>query len=220
MPQLLGRLSELAMPLEAQRFQELAERIKSASQAHHWHDESAVLKSLQAALRKALGSPVTVGIKGSLSKGTQTHSSDIDVLVNTHDLPISHKEKQEVVKHLCDLPMIHQSHITLKRLAIGCIIHGTNVDLVFSSTAEYGDLPVDLEPCTPHTRVHMRALCMPATHRQLLTICRALHIVRHRLPRQPGRPECRAYAQGGDLKFGGLRPAREAAIVRARDISA
>ena len=150
---MLGRLSALVTSNEAVLFQKFAGLIKDANQSHHWLDESQVLRVLERELCRALGSRVTVSIKGSMSKGTETNNSDVDILIDTHGHQVSLEEKRAVVEHLRKTStaylMMHPSHIELKRLAIGCIIQGRNVDLVFSSTAEYGDLPVDLEPRKP-----------------------------------------------------------------------
>jgi tetratricopeptide (TPR) repeat protein/uncharacterized membrane protein YgcG/predicted nucleotidyltransferase len=84
---------------------------------------------------------ITVSVKGSVEKGTNTSDSDIDVFIDTHGLRVSRQEKKRIVEVLRTADGFHQSHVKLKKLAIGCVVFNTEVDLVFSDTEEYGQLP-------------------------------------------------------------------------------
>jgi hypothetical protein len=84
---------------------------------------------------------ITVSVKGSVEKGTNTSDSDIDVFIDTHGLRVSRQEKERIVEVLRTADGFHQSHVKLKKLAIGCVVFNMEVDLVFSDTEEYGQLP-------------------------------------------------------------------------------
>jgi len=72
---------------------------------------------------------------------TNTSDSDIDVFIDTHGLRVSRQEKERIVEVLRTADGFHQSHVKLKKLAIGCVVSNMEVDLVFSDTEEYGQLP-------------------------------------------------------------------------------
>lgn len=82
---------------------------------------------------------IIVRVKGSVEKDTHAWDSDVDVFIDTHGRSVSRQEKE--VELLQKSDGFHQSHVKLKKLVIGCIVHNVEVDLVFSDTKEYGQLP-------------------------------------------------------------------------------
>jgi hypothetical protein len=145
----MDRLSSLLNEREATVFRQLAERIRSRSD-----NRSAGLSTgardliapLERELKAALGwQNIQVSMKGSMCKGTQTHMSDFDFVVDTSGQCVGMHEKRAVVEHLRSAELFHRSHVKLKRLAIQCVVQGSEVDIIFLSTDEYGQLPVDLE---------------------------------------------------------------------------
>jgi hypothetical protein len=84
---------------------------------------------------------ITVSVRGSVEKGTNTSESDNYVFIDTHGLRVSRQEKERVVEVLRTADGFHQSHVKLKKLASGCDVFNMQVDLGFSDTEEYGQLP-------------------------------------------------------------------------------
>ena len=140
------RLSDLVSEREVGPFNELAVKMKG-SVMNHLTNEGKVLAAISTALCEVLReTSVDVHVKGSAAKGTQTTASDIDIVVDLGSRrTVSRAEKKAVVDHLRRQPLFHQSHVALKKLAIGCTISGMDVDLVFAQTAEYGQLPGSLD---------------------------------------------------------------------------
>ena len=111
-------------------------RFKFVNLSDGWR--SHLTKTLQHALQHQ---HITVSVKGSVEKGTDTWDSDVDVFIDTHGRLVSRQEKQQIVELLRTTDGFHHSHVELKKLAIGCVVDNMEVDLVFSDTAEYGRLP-------------------------------------------------------------------------------
>jgi tetratricopeptide (TPR) repeat protein len=142
------RLSSLVNPSEASVFAEFAEIVRQRSAALtrlSWvreGGENTVLKQIEAALQEALNDmSISACIKGSTMKGTETNLSDLDIVVDTPRRTVTRADKLAVVEKLRKHPLFHKSHVVLKKLAIGCIIHNVEIDLVFACTKEYGELP-------------------------------------------------------------------------------
>lgn len=102
-------------------------------------------KTLQQVLKHE---ELTLSVKGSMEKGTNTYDINLDVLIDTHDRAVSLKDKQDVVQHLCtEVGWFHKSHVKLKKLTIGCVVADSEVDLVFSNRAEYGQVQGNFAQC-------------------------------------------------------------------------
>ena len=94
------RLSSLLLPEEARVFDVLSDSI-SKMQPHTilWNDDRPVIKELEATLRALMqDDTLTLHVKGSQAKGTQTNLSDIDIIIDTPGRCVSRSEKQEVRK--------------------------------------------------------------------------------------------------------------------------
>ena len=145
----MDRLSSLLNVREAAVFRQLAERIRSRSDnraAGLSTGARDLVAPLERELKAALGwQNIHVSMKGSMCKGTQTHMSDFDFVVDTPGQCVGMQEKLAVAEHLRNAELFHRSHVKLKRLAIQCVVLGSEVDIVFLSTDEYGQLPVNLE---------------------------------------------------------------------------
>lgn len=131
------RLSSLIKPHEADVFRELATRLRgsNALRSPTCVSDSQLLDIIEKAVRDALGyTDVRVQFKGSKAKGTETRSSDIDIDIETPGRCVERADKQVFADHLRKLPPFHKSHVILKRLAIGCIVGGAEVDLVFAQS--------------------------------------------------------------------------------------
>jgi predicted nucleotidyltransferase len=123
-------------------FSQFSERVQRQSYSTGVFDDE-VLERLAKIIRDCLQhSEVRLEVKGSIAKGTQTRHSDVDIIIDTPGRDVSRADKERVVERLKKSPpLFHRSHVHLKRHAISCILLGTDVDLVFSSTVEYGQLP-------------------------------------------------------------------------------
>jgi hypothetical protein len=135
------RLSSLVVSREAEVFLSFAEHVATMASALFFTDKE--VSEIEKALRGALDDDgVSVSLKGSAAKSTQSTGSDIDIVVLTPGRKISREDKLAVVDSLSQHPLFHRSHVALKKLAIGCTVRGQEVDLVFHDTVEFGQLPV------------------------------------------------------------------------------
>ena len=134
-------LATLVQPREAELFQELA--TTAASSASDVLDDAALMTSIREAIREAIGGDVVLQVKGSIMKGTQTRSSDLDIIVDTPGRRVSRSDKESVVESLKRSKRFHESHVKLKTLAIQCVplMHTQEIELIFSNTLEFGQLP-------------------------------------------------------------------------------
>ena len=101
------RVADLLHSQECALFQEYADAVGNAGmQTISLHRHAGVLAEVKAAVAKALGVPpdtVKIDIAGSLQKGTQTRSSDTDLVVRLDDRPVTKEDKLAIVTVLSEL---------------------------------------------------------------------------------------------------------------------
>ena len=138
------RLAVLLHELEARLFSKFAEILRETAEAFQGQAmPTATLEAIRAILQEVLDdAQLSITVKGSAAKGTQSRTSDIDLLIET-SRPVSVEDKERVVERMRNSSLINRSHVHLKRLAITCVMgeSPTEVDLVFASTVEHGELP-------------------------------------------------------------------------------
>ena len=131
-----GLVSSMLSLTEANVFRRYAEtigRLGSGQKFTTAAGQRSFLDKVENALRLALDDQaVTVTLKGGYGKGTQTPTSDMDIVISTPGRKISRDDKKELVEKLKEMPGFHRSHVKLKRLAIMCIFESTEIDLVRS----------------------------------------------------------------------------------------
>ena len=132
-------LDALVRPAETRLFREFADSLVSPFS----FDESLLLP-LRETLAKVLDCKIFLHLRGSSQKGTAVRGSDVDILVESPGYAVSNDDKERVAVALRELPQLHRSHVRVKTLAINLIASGTQVDLVFAHTLEYGSLPTDV----------------------------------------------------------------------------
>ena len=129
-------LAALVTKEEAVTFQQFAELSKFGN-AFKLRAEDRVLKTIQETVRKALAiNDVTVSIKGSCAAGTNSAFSDVDIDIATPGRKITLQDKRTFMTELQRTGLVHEKHVSLKRVAIGCSIQGIDVDLVFAQSLE------------------------------------------------------------------------------------
>jgi predicted nucleotidyltransferase len=77
---------------------------------------------------------------GSKMKGTDHTGSDIDIIVRTGRIAVSHEQKNMIAEELKKASGFHREHVQVKCLAIGCMLDGKSVDIVVGNSEEYGEI--------------------------------------------------------------------------------
>ncbi len=134
----MSTLSSLVLAEEAAHFEHFADAMGGdvGVVGRTRAPDSAFSENILAALRHALDDErVTIDVKGSLMKGTQTMTSDIDIVITTPGRQVSRDDKKMVAEKLRHWPGFHQSHVKLKRLAITCVMMGTEVSVALPQTS-------------------------------------------------------------------------------------
>eukprot|EP00242_Pyramimonas_sp_CCMP2087_P012941 CAMPEP_0198205558 /NCGR_PEP_ID=MMETSP1445-20131203/9101_1 /TAXON_ID=36898 /ORGANISM="Pyramimonas sp., Strain CCMP2087" /LENGTH=950 /DNA_ID=CAMNT_0043877909 /DNA_START=368 /DNA_END=3216 /DNA_ORIENTATION=+ len=138
-------LASLVKPREAALFEELACAVADLSSDAHQaqRDNEPLMESIRSAITEAIKSEVKLQLAGSIKKGTYTRSSDLDIVVDTPGRCVSQADKAAVVQSLKRCPEFHEKQVKLKTLAIQCAAIGKlqEIELIFSSTLEFGKLP-------------------------------------------------------------------------------
>ena len=112
-------LAALVQPREAELFQEMAQQLSAGgftrfSETRDKH--SGVLEVVRATLFEVLNTEaVELDICGSIQKGTQTHGSDVDIVIRTRERRVSRADKEAVAAKLRERPPFHRRHVHVGR---------------------------------------------------------------------------------------------------------
>jgi tetratricopeptide (TPR) repeat protein/predicted nucleotidyltransferase len=122
---------------EAEYFAHVVNSLHAESNLHIRQQIDMYCTAITAAAKLVLGEFTTSEVCGSVAKGTNVASSDIDMYIDTRN-PVSLAQRKALTDSLRAHPLFHQHHVHLGKLAIHvCTICG-DIDVVCSNTVEYG----------------------------------------------------------------------------------
>jgi tetratricopeptide (TPR) repeat protein/predicted nucleotidyltransferase len=125
---------------EAEYFARVVNSLHGESNIHVDVQIELFCRAITAEAKKVFGESSTSEVCGSVAKGTNVASSDIDMYIDT-DEPVSRVQRELLTRNIASLSMFHEHHVHLGRLAIHvCTIFG-DIDVVCSNTVEYGIRP-------------------------------------------------------------------------------